>query len=109
VLLVESQLTPDTGVLDPHRLGVDTVVDDAHLALRESELLDDVGNLGVCDPEVGIRDGVERTVEEVSKRAPGRDVAAVVHPHHRVSNPGQDRRNTSEELGVEAAHDDKVR
>ena len=36
VLVVESQLMPDTGVLDTHRLGVDTVVDDAHLALRES-------------------------------------------------------------------------
>ena len=32
VLVVESQLMPDTGVLDTHRLGVDTVVDDAHLA-----------------------------------------------------------------------------
>ena len=67
------------------------------------------GNLGVGDPEVGIRDGVERTVEDVPKSAAGRNVAAVVHPHHRVSDPGQHRRDPSEELGVEAAHDDEVR
>ena len=88
---------------------VDPVVNDPDLVRGIAQVLDEVAGLGPGHPEVRVGAPVQQSVGQPAHPRAAIEITAVVHPHHPVRHPGNDRGDPAQHLRVVPAHQHNVR
>ena len=88
---------------------VDPIVNDPDLVRGIAQVLDEIAGLGPGHAEVRVGAPVQQSVSQSAHARAVVEITAVVHPHHSVRHPGNDRGDPAQYLRVVPVHQHNVR